>query len=674
MHPVHHLSAEQRSAVLVAAAELLGAHVETRMSRLEDPSLNGAAGILVSGVFVSVKRAGQLRSCCGIQGVIQPLLEALRHACRNTACHDARFPPISRSELRFLGMQVWLLHSPRRMAERGEARVGAVQVGLHGLQIALDGKRGLLLPGVAVDARWDARTFLRQVCVKAGLPPEAWEDDRSHISLFEGHCLEGSVGDWLPADSNDAATPASPALDASRLRMLAGYARDRLRAHATGSVMRYEPAGFPERPVQGMMLALRRAGEPPMTSRAQIVPKQGFGLLAGLETLLQETMSRTRLPAEESFWTGLEVELLVLDDTALHGTASAPDLRGFTPGQRALLGLEGGRFALVHDPDLGPEAALQDVVRQASGNRDHLRLHSFRAVSTGTAMRLDNAPVPVVIDSVREPAVAGKFYPAALVELDAQVDRNVATIDGPRESWPAAMVPHAALRFSGDVAARTLGRLDIPRTILVFCPRHTGAGVDAAVAPHAGWKIPGGTVASDPVLARELANRVPGFQLDAAAHGKEHAIEVQLPLLRKLAPDSRVIGIAVGRLDLSRCLEMGADLARFLEGLEEQPLLLISGDMNHFADDTENRRRDELALRAMETLDPTLLHEVVRNNDISMCGLLPSVIVMEALRQRGMLKKATRSGYATTADTTGDRSRVVGYAGMLLGHEPAGAR
>jgi AmmeMemoRadiSam system protein B len=89
--------------------------------------------------------------------------------------------------------------------------------------------------------------------------------------------------------------------------------------------------------------------------------------------------------------------------------------------------------------------------------------------------------------------------------------------------------------------------------------------------------------------------------------------------------------------------------------------------MNHFATDEENRRLDEMALSALDGLDPEEVYETVTGNGISMCGLLPAVIVLETLRLLGNLRKAERVGYATTADVTGDSSRVVGYAGMLFG-------
>jgi AmmeMemoRadiSam system protein B len=94
--------------------------------------------------------------------------------------------------------------------------------------------------------------------------------------------------------------------------------------------------------------------------------------------------------------------------------------------------------------------------------------------------------------------------------------------------------------------------------------------------------------------------------------------------------------------------------------------LLISSDMNHFATDAESRRLDEIALGAMERLDPAHLLATVSEHNISMCGVLPAVIVMEALRQLGGLRRCERVGYATSADANGDTSRVVGYAGVLL--------
>jgi AmmeMemoRadiSam system protein B len=95
--------------------------------------------------------------------------------------------------------------------------------------------------------------------------------------------------------------------------------------------------------------------------------------------------------------------------------------------------------------------------------------------------------------------------------------------------------------------------------------------------------------------------------------------------------------------------------------------LVISSDMNHFADDAQTRRLDRLALDAVATLDPENVYETVRRNRISMCGMAPCVAAMEALRWLGCLKRCEAVGYATSADAGGGTYRVVGYAGVLFG-------
>lgn len=140
-----------------------------------------------------------------------------------------------------------------------------------------------------------------------------------------------------------------------------------------------------------------------------------------------------------------------------------------------------------------------------------------------------------------------------------------------------------------------------------------------------------------------MCEAIPGLELDAAAHAREHAIEVELPLLHRLAPQSKVVGIVLGEADWPQCQKFARGLAEVIGKLPQPPLLLISSDMHHFASDAENRRLDEAALTALETLNPRHLLEVVQEQEISMCGVIPAVIVLETLRQLGTLHKAGRT-------------------------------
>ena len=142
---------------------------------------------------MSLKREGQLRSCCGYLSPTATLAEAVSHAADRAAKDDPRFPPIAAEELDFLDMEVWLLWGPEEVTARGEDRVREVTIGMHGLQISRGSNRGLLLPGVAVEHNFDARTFLQQTCLKAGLPRDAWLNDDTKLLRFEGYAIRGRL-------------------------------------------------------------------------------------------------------------------------------------------------------------------------------------------------------------------------------------------------------------------------------------------------------------------------------------------------------------------------------------------------------------------------------------------------------------------------------------------------
>ena len=173
-------------------------------------------------------------------------------------------------------------------------------------------------------------------------------------------------------------------------------------------------------------------------------------------------------------------------------------------------------------------------------------------------------------------------------------------------------------------------------------------------------------MSGDVELARRIAASVPGMELDANAHQREHGIEVQLPLLYRLAPQTRVAAIAMSGGTYEELESTAAALADCLASLEKPPLLVISSDMNHFADDEENRRRDKLALAALEKNDPQGLLQICAEENISMCGQVPATLVLLTLKAMKQTAKYSEIAYATSADVSGDRSRVVGYAGVLF--------
>jgi AmmeMemoRadiSam system protein B len=266
----------------------------------------------------------------------------------------------------------------------------------------------------------------------------------------------------------------------------------------------------------------------------------------------------------------------------------------------------------------------------------------------------------------REPAVAGMFYPGDPRQLDRDLDEFFVNQTAARERWNAALVPHAGWAYSGHIAAAALAQCEVPDSVIVFCPKHHPGGSQWAVAPYGHWQLPGSQVAGDPSLANQIAAAVDGLEVDPLPHAQEHAIEVQLPLLARQNPNVRAVGITIGRADYENCLRIADGLAQVMQTLESPPLLVISSDMNHFATDQENRRLDSMAIDALAKCNPKLLYDTCIRNNITMCGMRPAVIVLETLQRLNRLHECKKVAYTTSADASGDFSRVVGYAGMLF--------
>lgn len=673
------LTEEQDRIVFLAACRRVVAAVQGTSPPSMAEMLGDAAKTPVYGAFVTLKRAGQLRSCCGhlqsaaVEAAIagydaesysMSLAGALEKAAVRAALDDPRFPSISAAELHYLHVDVWLLWGLCRMRARGEDRVAAVEIGKHGLQIARGHNQGLLLPGVATEHHLDARQFLEHVCLKANLPTNAWKSDDTVIMTFEGRAVEGPMeADEKSPSVTEACVPVE------QLKKLAAFCGDNLVAAVTGATPSFYMPGVYDGSVCGVALdiAIRTMNEPLRIGVYSL--RSDKPLQATLLSLVQQAapVLRAKVPNIDAIRQA-RVELTVLTDPAMHGQLNRPDLAGVDPACRALLVADRQRSAWLFDPSVSVEALLVAVSALLPNiEPEKTTVVSFAAASTGSrASGVNQPPAAALGEARRAPAVAGMFYPGTAAEiaseLEAMLDSNVL-----KETWQGAIVPHAGWVYSGRLAAKTLSRIQFPSRVILLCPKHRAGGAEWAVAPHEMWTFPGGEIASDPELARSLAGAIKGLELDARAHREEHAIEVLLPLIARLAPGTRVVGITVGGGSLAELKEFAAQLAVLVAAMPEPPFLLVSSDMNHFADEAYTRKVDRKALDAIESLDPDLLYETVTGNRISMCGMLPAVIVMEALRRLNRLRRCELVGYTTSAEASGDTHRVVGYAGVLFG-------
>jgi AmmeMemoRadiSam system protein B len=264
----------------------------------------------------------------------------------------------------------------------------------------------------------------------------------------------------------------------------------------------------------------------------------------------------------------------------------------------------------------------------------------------------------------REPAVAGAFYPGTATELEHEL-QQLMTVSEERHQLLACIAPHAGYVYSGGVAGELYGHLELPRRVIVLGPNHTGAGARVAVAPHQKWRSPLGDQAVDVQLARLLVERFSDASFDENAHWREHSLEVQIPFLFARRPDVVVLPICLSHLGLDQCLDLGRALAQLIDDLGEEIGLVASSDMSHYVEDGRARILDRMAIDAALERNPESLYQTVHREGITMCGVVPATVAIEAANRLGAAG-AHLVAYATSGDVSGDRSAVVGYAGMCI--------
>jgi AmmeMemoRadiSam system protein A len=163
--------------------------LEARLANEAAPIFDISSGDLIGqkGAFVSLHKGKELRGCIGQLQADRELFKIVQHCAVSAALEDPRFMPVTREELKNLEIEISVLSPFHRIQEIEE-----IEVGTHGLYMVQGPFRGLLLPQVATQYGWDRMTFLKQTCLKSGLPESAWRDPRTAIYVFEAEVFSES--------------------------------------------------------------------------------------------------------------------------------------------------------------------------------------------------------------------------------------------------------------------------------------------------------------------------------------------------------------------------------------------------------------------------------------------------------------------------------------------------
>ena len=269
---------------------------------------------------------------------------------------------------------------------------------------------------------------------------------------------------------------------------------------------------------------------------------------------------------------------------------------------------------------------------------------------------------------MRHPAVAGQFYPGDEAGLRLDLKSCFEGPMGPGAVPPlgngprticGGIAPHAGYAFSGMVAAHLYAEIakeGFPQTFVILGPNHTGRGSGIAVTTD-DFETPLGVARVDRELAKALRKDL--VDEDASAHYFEHSIEVQLPFLQFLSKDFRFVPVCMSFQDYDAAKAVGEIVRDAVKG--KDVIVIASTDMSHYVTAGTAKIKDGLALEAIMSMDPKRLFDVVRDENISMCGYGPVMATMTACA--GGVARVLR--YATSGDVRPMRD-VVGYAAVSI--------
>lgn len=174
------LNSKERDELLKLAKQSTETAVRSGGKNIYAPSESKSDSLLQErGAFVTLKKRGELRGCIGYSSAIKPLYLATRDTAVFAALRDPRFSPVVSTELSSLEYEISVLSPMRRVTD-----IKQIKIGEHGLLLHKGQYEGIFLPQVPVEQRWDRTTYLEQLAVKAGLPPQAWKDEDTDIFMF----------------------------------------------------------------------------------------------------------------------------------------------------------------------------------------------------------------------------------------------------------------------------------------------------------------------------------------------------------------------------------------------------------------------------------------------------------------------------------------------------------
>ena len=275
---------------------------------------------------------------------------------------------------------------------------------------------------------------------------------------------------------------------------------------------------------------------------------------------------------------------------------------------------------------------------------------------------------------IRQAAVAGAFYESNVKYLRESIEDCFKHKLGPGEipklsrinkekQVNAVMVPHAGYVYSGPTAAHAYSKITqdgYPETFVILCPNHTGYGENVSVYNEGSWVVPNGVCDVDSELANAIIKNSNFAKADFQAHIREHSCEVQLPFLKYFTNEFKIVPICMMDQSVETSIDLANSIFESRNELNRNITIIDSTDLSHFKPQEKTIEHDNLVFNEVFNGNTEGLYEVVKKEQITICGYGPTMVSMEYCKKLGQ-KNFELLQHSTSGDITLDYASVVGY-------------
>jgi AmmeMemoRadiSam system protein B/AmmeMemoRadiSam system protein A len=268
---------------------------------------------------------------------------------------------------------------------------------------------------------------------------------------------------------------------------------------------------------------------------------------------------------------------------------------------------------------------------------------------------------------VRQPAVAGEFYPSDPSALASAVEGYISHAEKlpPEGELIALVAPHAGYDYSGGVAGWSFRQVSGASydTVIVIGPTHRFGFQGASVYTGDYFATPLGEIPIDKAMAMSFLDAKSDIVNEPRAHEKEHSLEVEMPFLQKALKGFKVVPIVVGDPTHESMESLSSSLARVMRDKAKKTLIVVSTDWSHYHDYDTAVRMDGRGMQTVAKLSSFELYGRVSRGETELCGIFPMMLALDVANKLGA-DTVKLYKYANSGDVTGDKRSVVGYAAM----------